>query len=51
MKEAAFRTWMSWKTPEAADGNSVARWAAALVVAVAKTRAWEDFGDTMDKDL
>lgn len=39
------------RTPEAADDCWQAKRAAALVVGVAKTQAWEEFGEAMEADL
>ncbi len=41
---------MACGAPEAADGYRQAKRAAARVVAEAKTRAWEEFGETMEED-
>ncbi|XP_013872670.1 uncharacterized protein LOC106523692 [Austrofundulus limnaeus] len=51
LKEEAFRTWLSRKTPEAADRYRVAKTVAASVVADAKTWAWEEFGEAIEKDF
>ena len=42
---------MACRTPEAADRYRLAKRTAAAVVAEAKTRAWEEFGETMEKDF
>ena len=49
LRKEAFRAWMSWRSPEAADRYQAAKRAAALVVAEAET-VWEEFGETMEKD-
>ncbi len=41
---------MACGTPEAADGYRQAKRSAARVVVEAKTRAWEEFGEAMEKD-
>ncbi len=38
-------------SPEAANGYQEASRAAASVVAEAKTRVWEEFGEGMEKDF
>jgi len=39
------------ESPETADGYKEARRAAASVVAEAKTRVWEEFGEAVEKDF
>uniref|UniRef100_A0A8C2ZPF1 Reverse transcriptase domain-containing protein n=1 Tax=Cyclopterus lumpus TaxID=8103 RepID=A0A8C2ZPF1_CYCLU len=51
LKKEAFRAWLAQGSPEAADGSRRARRAAAAMVAEAKTRAWEEFGEAMEKDF
>ena len=47
----AFRAWLSQGSPEAAGRYRVAKRAAALVVAKAKTQVWEEFGENMENDF
>jgi hypothetical protein len=51
LKKEAFRVWLAQGSPEAADRYRQARRAAAAVVTDAKTRAWEEFGEAMEKDF
>jgi len=51
LKKEAFRAWLVQGSPEAADRYRQARRAAATVVEDAKTRAWEEFGEAMEKDF
>jgi len=51
LKKEAFRAWLAQGSPEAADRYRQARRAAAAVVADAKTRALEEFGEAMEKDF
>ena len=51
LKKDAFQACLSWGSPEAADKYRGAERAAALMVAEAKTRVWEEFGETMEKDF
>ncbi len=49
--DAASRSWrLACGTPEAADGYRQAKRSAARVVVEANTRAWEEFGEAMEKD-
>jgi len=48
LKKNAFRAWLAQGSPEAADRYRQARRAIATVVADAKTRAWEVFGEAME---
>ncbi len=50
LKKESYRAWLACGTPEAADGYRQAKRAAARVAAEAKTRAWEEFGETMEED-
>ncbi|XP_014832063.1 PREDICTED: uncharacterized protein LOC106910031 [Poecilia mexicana] len=50
LKES-YRAFLACGTPEAADGYRQLKRHAARVVAEAKTRAWEEFGDAMEKDF
>jgi len=47
LKKDAFQTWFSQDSPEAADRHGVVKKAKALVVAAARTWAWEVFSDAM----
>ncbi len=49
LKES-YQAWMACGTPEAADGYRQAKRSAARVVVEAKTRAWEEFGEAMERD-
>ncbi|XP_051922980.1 uncharacterized protein LOC127601606 [Hippocampus zosterae] len=51
LKKESYRAFMACGTPEAADGYRLAKRNAALVVAEAKTRAWEEFGEAMEADF
>jgi len=51
LKKEAFRAWLAQGSPEAADSYRQASRAAAAVVADAKTRAREEFGEAMEKDF
>ncbi|KAK9532994.1 hypothetical protein VZT92_010351 [Zoarces viviparus] len=51
LKKETFKAWLAQGSPEAADRYRQARRAAAAVVANAKTRAWEEFGEAMEKDF
>ncbi|XP_051941766.1 uncharacterized protein LOC127614473 [Hippocampus zosterae] len=51
LKKESYRAFMACGTPEAADGYRLAKRAAASVVAEAKTRAWEEFGEAMEADF
>ncbi|XDV29377.1 hypothetical protein PO909_032513 [Leuciscus waleckii] len=50
LKKQSYRAWLACGTPEAADGYRQAKWTAAWVVVEAKNRAWEEFGEAMEKD-
>lgn len=43
--------WLTCGTPEADDGYQRAKQNMALAVAMAKTRAWEEFGEAMEEDF
>ncbi|XP_054860769.1 uncharacterized protein LOC118470292 [Amphiprion ocellaris] len=47
LKKEAFQAW----SPEAADRYQLAKRAAAVTAAEAKTRVWEEFGEAMEKDF
>ncbi len=49
-EEGVLLAWLACGTPEAADGYRQAKRSAARVVVEAKTRAWEEFGEAMEKD-
>ncbi len=49
LKKESYRAWLVWDS-EAADGYRQAKRAAARVVAEAKTRVWEKFGEAMEED-
>ena len=49
LKKEAFRDWMARRTPDSADRYRAAKKVAAA--AEAKSRAWEEFGQAMEKDL
>jgi len=51
LKKEAYRTLLAGRTPEAADVYRQAKRNAALAVAEAKTRAWEEFGEAMENDF
>ena len=50
LKKEAYRAWLVCGSPEAADGYQQAKRCAAVAVIEAKTRAWEEFGETMEED-
>ncbi|GAA6106566.1 receptor-type tyrosine-protein phosphatase F-like, partial [Tachysurus ichikawai] len=50
LKKESYRAWLARGTPEAADRYQRAKRASARVVAEAKTRVWEEFGEAMEKD-
>lgn len=50
LKKESYRAWLARGTPEAADRYRQAKRTAARVVVEAKTRAWEEFGEAMEKD-
>ncbi|TWW59961.1 R2 Retrovirus-related Pol polyprotein from type I retrotransposable element [Takifugu flavidus] len=49
LKKESYRALLACGTPEAADGYRQAKQSAAT--AVAKTRAWEEFGEAMENDF
>lgn len=51
LKKEDFRTQLSQRISEAADGYRVVRMIAALMVVNTKTLAWEEFGKAMEKDF
>ena len=51
LKKEAYRTLLAGRTPEAADVYRQAKRNAALAATEAKTRAWEEFGEAMEKDF
>ncbi|XP_051939041.1 uncharacterized protein LOC127612098 [Hippocampus zosterae] len=51
LKKESYRAFMACGSPEAADGYRLAKRNAASVVAEAKTRAWEEFGEAMEADF
>uniref|UniRef100_A0AAV2LWB4 Endonuclease/exonuclease/phosphatase domain-containing protein n=1 Tax=Knipowitschia caucasica TaxID=637954 RepID=A0AAV2LWB4_KNICA len=50
LKKKSYRAMMVWGTPEAAVQYRQAKRAAARAVAEAKTRDWEEFGESMEHD-
>uniref|UniRef100_A0A8C6LDH0 Reverse transcriptase domain-containing protein n=1 Tax=Nothobranchius furzeri TaxID=105023 RepID=A0A8C6LDH0_NOTFU len=50
LKKEAYRAWLVCGSPEAADRYRIAKRGAAVAVAEAKSRAWEEFGEAMEKD-
>ena len=50
-EEGGLSAWLAQGSPETADRYREARRAAASVVAKAKTRVWEEFGEAMEKDF
>ncbi|XP_070399891.1 uncharacterized protein [Nothobranchius furzeri] len=50
LKKEAYRPWLVCGSPEAADRYRIAKRGAAVAVAEAKSRAWEEFGEAMKKD-
>ncbi len=50
LKKESYRAWLACGTPKAADGYRQAKRSAARVVVEAKTRAWEEFSEAMEKD-
>ena len=50
LKKESYRAFLACGTPEAADGYRQAKRNAASAVAEAKTRAWEEFGEAMERD-
>ncbi|XP_061625818.1 uncharacterized protein LOC133476446 [Phyllopteryx taeniolatus] len=51
LKKESYRAFLACGTPEAADGYWLAKRNEALMVAEAKTRAWEEFGQAIEKDF
>nr|XP_049579068.1 uncharacterized protein LOC125970583 [Syngnathus scovelli] len=51
LKKESYRAVLACGTPEAADRYRMAKRNAALAVAEAKTRAWEEFGEAMENDF
>ncbi|TWW77709.1 hypothetical protein D4764_12G0010990 [Takifugu flavidus] len=51
LKKEAYRSWLVCGSPEAADRYRLAKWVVAVTVAEAKTRAWEEFCETMEEDF
>uniref|UniRef100_A0A8C6KY55 Reverse transcriptase domain-containing protein n=1 Tax=Nothobranchius furzeri TaxID=105023 RepID=A0A8C6KY55_NOTFU len=51
LKKESYQVFLACGTPEAADGYRQSKRNAARVVAEAKTRAWEEFGETMEQDF
>nr|XP_054597265.1 coiled-coil domain-containing protein 13 isoform X1 [Nothobranchius furzeri] len=49
LKKESFQVFLACGTPEAADGYWQFKQNAARVVAEAKTRAWKEFGETMEQ--
>ncbi|XDV52206.1 hypothetical protein PO909_020956 [Leuciscus waleckii] len=50
LKKESYRAWLACGTLEAADGYRQAKRTAAWAVVEAKNRAWEEFGEVMEKD-
>ncbi len=50
LKKESYQAWLACGTPEAADGYRQAKWTVAWVVVEARNRAWEEFGEAMEKD-
>ncbi|KAK3523270.1 hypothetical protein QTP86_028470 [Hemibagrus guttatus] len=50
LKKKSYRAWLARGTPEAAEAYQQAKRTVAGVVLEAKTRVWEEFGGTMEKD-
>ncbi|CAM4456622.1 unnamed protein product [Leuciscus chuanchicus] len=51
LKKESYLAWLACGTPEAADGYRQAKRTAARVVVEAKNRAWEEFGEAMEKNF
>ncbi|TWW77601.1 hypothetical protein D4764_12G0009910 [Takifugu flavidus] len=51
LKKESYRALVACGTPEAADGYRRAKRSAAMAVAEAKTRAWEEFCEAMENDF
>uniref|UniRef100_A0A8C6L319 Reverse transcriptase domain-containing protein n=1 Tax=Nothobranchius furzeri TaxID=105023 RepID=A0A8C6L319_NOTFU len=50
LKKEAYRVWLVCGSREASDRYRIAKRGAAVAVAEAKSRAWEEFGEAMEKD-
>ncbi|XP_054590120.1 uncharacterized protein [Nothobranchius furzeri] len=50
LKKEAYKAWLVCGSPEAADRYRISKRGAAVAVAKAKSRAWEEFGEAMEKD-
>ncbi|KAK3559562.1 hypothetical protein QTP86_013728, partial [Hemibagrus guttatus] len=50
LKKESYRAWLAQETLEAAEAYRQAKRTTAVVVSEAKTRVWEEFGETMEKD-
>ncbi|KAK3523520.1 hypothetical protein QTP70_001888 [Hemibagrus guttatus] len=50
LKKESYQAWLARGTPEAAEAYWQAKRTTAAVVSEAKTRAWEEFGEAMEKD-
>ena len=51
LKKETYRSWLTCRTPEAADSYWQAKRSAARAVMEAKTRVWEEFGEAMEQDF
>uniref|UniRef100_A0A8C6NIQ5 Reverse transcriptase domain-containing protein n=1 Tax=Nothobranchius furzeri TaxID=105023 RepID=A0A8C6NIQ5_NOTFU len=51
LKKESYQVFLACGTPEAADGYRQSKRNAARVATEAKTRAWEEFGETMEQDF
>uniref|UniRef100_A0AAR2KE64 Endonuclease/exonuclease/phosphatase domain-containing protein n=1 Tax=Pygocentrus nattereri TaxID=42514 RepID=A0AAR2KE64_PYGNA len=51
LKKESYRAWLACGTPEAAGRYRQAKRSAASVVAKAKTRIWEEFGEALESDF
>ncbi|XP_015237630.1 PREDICTED: alpha-1,6-mannosylglycoprotein 6-beta-N-acetylglucosaminyltransferase B-like [Cyprinodon variegatus] len=51
LKKESYRALLTCWTLEEADMYRQSKWQVARLVAEAKTRAWEEFGDAMEKDF
>ncbi|KAK3557563.1 hypothetical protein QTP70_030496 [Hemibagrus guttatus] len=50
LKKESHQAWLARGTPEAAEAYRQAKRTTAMVVAEAKARVWEEFGEAMEKD-
>ncbi|KAK3529276.1 hypothetical protein QTP70_024824 [Hemibagrus guttatus] len=50
LKKESYRAWLAQETLEAAEAYRQAKRTTVVVVSEAKTRVWEEFGETMEKD-